>query len=102
MYKTKADIINWIKNFDGVLETETDLAKFAAELGDQVKQMDFRAKNGGAAIAYSGWFGNEAGVQSQIFRTDQNISEHSQDNRKVFFFAQNPSKLDRIWESVFK
>ncbi|WP_164828525.1 hypothetical protein, partial [Streptococcus sp. DD11] len=29
------------------------------------------------AIAYSGWFGNEPGVQSQIFRTAQNISEHS-------------------------
>ncbi|KXT83968.1 hypothetical protein STRDD11_01196 [Streptococcus sp. DD11] len=51
--------------------------------------MDFRAKNGGAAIAYSGWFGNEADVQSQIFRTAQNISEHSKDNRKVFFYCSN-------------
>ncbi|MBP2621779.1 hypothetical protein ACVRXQ_02820 [Streptococcus panodentis] len=77
MYKTKQDIIDFVKNYQGKLNTDGDKAKFAAELGEQIKQMDFRAKNGGAAIAYSGWFGNESGVQSQIFRTAQNISEHS-------------------------
>ncbi|MGT2706880.1 hypothetical protein ACVRXQ_02840 [Streptococcus panodentis] len=92
MYKTKQDIIDFVKNYQGDLNEKANKAKFAAELGDQVKQMDFRAKNGGAAIAYSGWFGNESGVQSQIFRTAQNISEHSQDNRKVFFYCSKSPK----------
>ncbi|WP_206512678.1 hypothetical protein, partial [Streptococcus sp. DD11] len=81
--------IDFVKSYQGKLKTDGDKAKFAAELGEQIKQMDFRAKNGGAAIAYSGWFGNEADVQSQIFRTAQNISEHSKDNRKVFFYCSN-------------
>ncbi len=40
--------------------------------------MDFRAANGGAAVAYSGWLGDEAGVQSQYFRSAAYLSKHSE------------------------
>ncbi|MEZ7551833.1 hypothetical protein O3621_11320, partial [Streptococcus sp. 20925_1_22] len=97
MYQTKQNIIDFVKNYQEKLNTDDDKAKFAAELGERIKQMDFRANNGGAAIIFSGQYGNEEGVQSQIFWTVKNISENS----KGSYSLVNDSCEDLLNDSNF-
>ncbi|MGT2718382.1 calcium-binding protein, partial [Streptococcus oricebi] len=66
-YKSKADIIAWLRNHAPV--DKTGLEDFARELGEQIKQMDFRASNGGAAMAYSGSTSNGKGTRSAVYLT---------------------------------
>ncbi|MGT2908227.1 hypothetical protein, partial [Streptococcus dentiloxodontae] len=78
MAKTTDEIIEWVQNYDKPLDSKEDLAQFASELNEQISQMDFHAANGGAAVAYSGWLGNDNEVMSQLFLTAKELSENSQ------------------------
>ncbi|MGT2907436.1 hypothetical protein, partial [Streptococcus dentiloxodontae] len=78
MSKSTQDIIDWIRDYDQPLDSDANKARFASELNEQISQMDFRAANGGAAVAYSGWLGNDNEVMSQLFLTAKELSENSQ------------------------
>ncbi|MGT2908014.1 hypothetical protein, partial [Streptococcus dentiloxodontae] len=75
MSKSTQDIIDWIRDYDKPLDGDANKARFASELNKQISQMDFRAANGGAAVAYSGWLGNDNEVMSQLFLTAKELSE---------------------------
>ena len=53
------DIIEWIENYDN---PDENIEVFAYELGKMLKDMDYTAYNGGAAVGYAGVTGNYEGV----------------------------------------
>ncbi len=71
---TIEDIIEWIKNYDNPSE---NIEKFAYELGEMIKDMDYTASNGGAAVGYAGATGSFKGINTGIYLTVDNITAGS-------------------------
>ncbi|MDE6208949.1 MAG: calcium-binding protein, partial [Lachnospiraceae bacterium] len=71
---TIEDIIEWIKNYENPSE---NIEKFAYELGEMIKDMDYTASNGGAAVGYAGATGSYKGVNTGIYLTVDNLTAGS-------------------------
>lgn len=70
---TKAEIIQWIKEYERPID---DVTKFTKELGDKIKMMDFTASNNGAAIGYAGSFDGDNAKYLGVYITVGNVSEN--------------------------
>ena len=71
---TIEDIIEWIENYDN---PSRNIEKFAYELGEMLKDMDYTASNGGAAVGYAGATGNYDGINTGIYLTVDNVASGS-------------------------
>lgn len=67
---TIEDIIEWIRNYDNPNE---NIEAFAYELGEMLKDMDYTASNGGAAVGYAGVTGSYKDISTGIYLTVENI-----------------------------
>ena len=71
---TIEEVIEWIKNYENPSE---NIEKFAYELGEMIKDMDYTASNGGAAVGYAGATGSYKGINTGIYLTVDNLTARS-------------------------
>ena len=88
---TIEDIIEWLENYDN---PDENIEAFAYELGEMLKDMDYTASNGGAAVGYAGVTGNYEGISTGIYLTVENIVNGS--NRE-FSFINNGVNISAVF-----
>ncbi len=71
---TIEEIIEWIENYKNL---SGNIEKFAYELGEMLKDMDYTASNGGAAVGYAEVTGIYDEINTGIYLTVENFTNSS-------------------------